>query len=199
LKAILLAAGLRCGRGGEVRRELVGGEGFDFEGDEAELGDAEVHRAVGAIDDHRHSDDFALVGANDVHGFFNATALGDDVFDYQNSFARFNFEAAAQSEFAFFFLDENEAGAELACDFLADHEAAHRRRDHGGWREGFNLIREGVAEAFDDGHLLEGEGALEKLAAMQAAAEDEMSFEERTGIAKNLKHVGLCHRERKHD
>jgi hypothetical protein len=42
--------------------------------------------------------------------------------------------------------------------------------------------------------LLEREGALKVLAAVQAAAEDEMAFEQRAAVAENLEDFVLCHR-----
>ena len=67
--------------------------------------------------------------------------------------------------------------AELARDFLADDEAAHCGRNDGDGPEGTEFVREHAAELLNDGHLLQREGALEKLAAVQAAAEDaERSF-----------------------
>jgi hypothetical protein len=49
------------------------------------------------------------------------------------------------------------------------------------------------AEFFDDGHLLEREGALKVLAAVQSAAENEMAFEQRAAVAENLENFVLCH------
>ena len=43
------------------------------------------------------------------------------------------------------------------------------------------------------GHLLESEGALEKLAAVQATAQNEMTFEEGAAVAKNLQSFIFCH------
>ena len=47
---------------------------------------------------------------------------------------------------------------------------------------------------FDDGHLLERERALKVLAAVQTAAQNEMAFEQRAGVAENLQDFVLCHR-----
>ena len=58
---------------------------------------------------------------------------------------------------------------------------------------GFNFRRQRRAEFFHDGHLLEREGALEKLPAVQSAAQNEMAFEQRAGIAKNLQGFIFCH------
>jgi hypothetical protein len=41
--------------------------------------------------------------------------------------------------------------------------------------------------------LLEGERALKELAAVQTAAQDEMAFEQRAAVAKNLENFVLCH------
>jgi len=50
-----------------------------------------------------------------------------------------------------------------------------------------------VPEFFDDGHLLERKGALEVLAAVQATAENEMAFEQRTAVVENFQDFVLCH------
>ena len=61
---------------------------------------------------------------------------------------------------------------------------------------GFNFRRERRAEFFDDGHLLERERALKKLAAVQPAAKDKMAFEQRAAVAENLQDFVLCHVQR---
>ena len=73
----------------------------------------------------------------------------------------------------------------LPRDFLADDQPAQRGRDDGDGAERSNLVRQRAPDFFDDGHLLEGEGALKELAAVQAAAEDEMAFEQRAAVAEN--------------
>jgi hypothetical protein len=128
---VLFAAGFDGGDGGEVGGKFIGREGFDVEGEEAEGGDAEVDGAVGAVHGHGDADDFAVVRADDVDGFLDAAALGDDVLNDEDFFAGGDFEAAAEDEFAVFLFDEDEAGFELACDFLAEHEAAHGGGDDG--------------------------------------------------------------------
>ena len=49
---------------------------------------------------------------------------------------------------------------------LAKDQAAHGRRDDGGGCERADLASEFCAEFFDDGHLLEGKGALKVLPAV---------------------------------
>ena len=175
---------------------MVGGEGFDVEADEAVGRDAEMDGAVGAIDEHGDGGDGTLLGAHDVDGFLHAAALGDDVLEDEDFFAGRDFEPAAEDEFAFLLFHKNETQAELARDFLADDEAAHRGCDDGGRAEGAEFFRKRAAEFFDDRHLLEREGALEKLAAVQPAAKDEVAFEERAGLAEKSECFGVRHAAR---
>ncbi len=58
----------------------------------------------------------------------------------------------------------------------------------------FDLGCQRRAEFFDDRHLLQRERALEELAAVQTAAQDEMAFEQRAGVAENLQNFVLSHR-----
>jgi len=189
----LFAAGFNGGDGGEVGGKFVGREGFDVEGEEAEGGDAEIDGAVGAVHGHGDADDFAVVRADDVDGFLDAAALGDDVLDDEDFFAGGDFEAAAEDEFAVFFFNEDETGLQLAGDFLAEDEAAHGGGDDGGGCKVMDLGGEVGAEFLDGGHLLEGNGALEKAAAVEPAAQDEMAVKQGAGVAENLEDFVFGH------
>ncbi len=191
--AALFAAGLDGGGGGEVGGEIVGGEGLDVKGKKAERGDAKIHGAVGTVHGHGQADDVSLVGADNIDCLLGAAAFGDHVFDDQYFFAGRDFEAAPQNEFAFLFFNEDEAALELTGNFLAKHETAHRRGNNGDRAERTDLGGEGRAEFFDVGHLLQRKGALEELAAVQAAAQEEMSFEQRAGVAEDLQHFVFGH------
>jgi len=191
--AILFAAGFDGGDGGEVGGKSVGREGFDVEGEEAEGGDAEIDGAVGAVHGHGDADDFTVVRADDVDGFLDAAALGDDILDDEDFFAGGDFKAAAEDEFAVIFFDEDESGFELAGDFLAEDKSAHGGGDYGDGGEGTDFGGEGGAEFLDGGHLLEGEGALEKAAAVESAAQDEMAVEQGAGVAEDLEDFVFGH------
>jgi len=54
------------------------------------------------------------------------------------------------------------------------------------------LLRESVPEFFDDGHFLKRQRALEKLAAVQAGAQNEMAVEQRARLAKKREQI-LAH------
>jgi len=86
----------------------------------------------------------------------------------------------------------------LAGHFLADDQPAEGRSDDGGGLRCADLIREGLAEPLDGWHILQGQGALKVLAAVQAAAQDEVPFEQRAGLAEEFKSFGLCHRGMEH-
>jgi len=134
-----------------------------------------------------------MIGADNVDGFLDAAAFGDDVFDDQHRFFGGDFESASKDESAFLLFGENESAGELAGDFLAQDESAHGGGNDSGWFEVADFCREGGADFLNDGHLLEGEGALEILTAVQTAAEDEMTFQQGTRVPEDLKHFVFGH------
>jgi hypothetical protein len=76
---------------------------------------------------------------------------------------------------------------------LAEHQSAHGRGDHGGGLQGAHLVRQSAAEPLNDGHLLQGEGALKVLTTVQAAAEHEMAFQQGAAVPKDLQNFTLSH------
>ena len=133
------------------------------------------------------------VRTDNINRLLDATAFGHHVFDDKGFFAGCNFESAPQLELAFLFFRKDEPRAKLSRDFLSNDQPAECRRDDGAGAELAGLVGECAAEFFDDGHLLEREGALKVLAAVQSAAKDEMAFEQRAGVAENLENFVLCH------
>jgi hypothetical protein len=57
----------------------------------------------------------------------------------------------------------------------------------------FPLVGKGAADAFGYLGVAQEEGALEKLAAVQAGAEDEVAVEEGAGLAEKFEDVVLIH------
>ena len=104
-----------------------------------------------------------MVGADDVEGFLDTPAFGDDVLDDQQAFSRLDLESTAQDEFSLLLFHEDEAALQLPRDFLSDDQSAHGRRDDGLDVESGSFRREGGPEALHDGHLLQRLGALEEL------------------------------------
>ena len=76
---------------------------------------------------------------------------------------------------------------------LADDESAHGWSDDRRGAERADLRRQGRAELLDQRHLLQGQRALEKLAAVPSAAKEEMPFQERAGFAEKLQGIFVRH------
>lgn len=169
-------------------------KGLHLERQQTELRHTEPGLAVGPVHDHGNADHFTRVGANDVDGLLHAPALGDDVLDDENLFAGGNLESAPEHEPTVLFFDEDEADTELAGDLLSDDQPAHRWSDHGDGTERADLGGQRGTQTFDVGHVLEREGALKKLAAMQAAAKDEMPLEQGAGAAEHIENLVGLHR-----
>lgn len=134
-----------------------------------------------------------MVLPDDIQCLLNATATGDNVFQYDKAFARINSKAAPQSETALFLFYKDEPQAQLAGDFLADDESAHGRGDDRDGAKVSNSVGEGGAEAFNDWHALEGQGALEILAAVQAASKNKVTIKQRACFLENLQSFTFRH------
>lgn len=184
-----------------------GGELIGFVSREAELGEAVVwHVESGltgaAVDDHADRDRVRAMLAALFEGFNDAATTGNDVLDDQHLFAGLEFEVAAQFELVVDFFEKYEAQAQLAGDFLADHQAAHCGADDGGGTVVFQVGDEELSHAGDFVHVLANLRALEEMGTVQAGAQEEVAAEERAAIAENLEnfflfgiHVGRLRRE----
>jgi hypothetical protein len=121
------------------------------------------------------------VCANNGKRFLDPATLSDHILNDEHAFAEGDFEAAPEDKLALFFFGEDEAALQLAGDFLADDEAAHGWSDDGLDILGANFFGKRSSKPFHIGHLLEGNGALEILAAVQTGAQDEVTFKEGSG------------------
>ncbi len=164
----------------------VRGEGLDLHPDQAPGGDAEIQGAVRTVHQHGHPRHDPLAGADDLEGLLHPAALGDDVLDHQHPLARGDLESAPQHQPALLLLGEDEPEPELTGDFLPDHQPAHGGGDDGGGRQVPELGGQRGSEPLDQGHLLQRNRALEKLAAVQTAPENEMAVEQRARRAERL-------------
>lgn len=152
-----------------------------------------MHSSIRTIDNRGDADDSSVVGFYDADGFLDAAPLGDDIFNNKDFFFRINFESASQHEFAFLFFGEDESHSQLSRDFLADHQSAHGGSDDGYGAVIADFVSESAPEFFDGGHLLESEGALEVLAAVQTTSQYEMALEQCTALAKDLQYFIIRH------
>ena len=86
--------------------------------------------AAAAIDHRARADHDRARRARHVHRLARRAAGGDDVFDDQHLLAGVEREAAAQRQRAVLPFREDGADPKGASYFLADHDAAERRRQH---------------------------------------------------------------------
>ena len=164
-----------------------------MKGNQTERRHAELDRAAGTVHSQRNTHDLPAAAAHDGDRFLNAPALGEDILNDEQLFGGRNFESPTERQFAFRFLHKNEAKPQLAGYFLAKHQSTQGRREDGGGAEGAHFVGQFRDELFHDGHLLESQGALEILAAVQPAAEHEMAFQQRPAVTKKLQHFALGH------
>ena len=87
--------------------------------------------ALAAVDEDCGSDRGGVVGFENVDGFLDTAAAGDDVFYDEDAFVGVEFEATAKDERVVLFFWEDEAFIELAGDFLTDDEGTHGRGEDG--------------------------------------------------------------------
>ena len=186
----LLAAGLDRGNLREIRREIIHRKCLDVHFDETDEGAAEVRPLpAAAIHDDANAGDLSAMRLDDVDGFLHAAAAGNDVFGHDEPLVRRDLKSAAQHQDARFFLRENVPLAERAADFLSNKDATEGRGDHRIALKIAQFVRETAANFRGDLCVLQEQGALEKLPAMQPGAQNEMAIEERARLAEERKQV----------
>jgi hypothetical protein len=145
----------------------------------------QVHAVARAIHHNRYSQRFTALVSNNVQCLLNPAASGNDILNHQQSLAPVNPEPAPEHQAALFLFSEDETQVQLPGHFLANHQAAHRRRDDGRDPEVPDPGCQGRAELFHHGHLLKRKGTLEILSTVQAAPEHKMSLEQGPAFAEN--------------
>lgn len=131
--------------------------------------------------------------ADDLQRFLDPAALGDDVLDHQDGLVWLDLESATKHQSALLLFGKDEAHSQLTGDFLANDQSTHGWSDDGGGVPTPDLCGERCPESFDDGHLLEGEGALEELSTVKAAAKDEVSLQQGAGFSEEIERFGIRH------
>ena len=183
-------------------RQSVRGKGFRSHLDKTDKGTSEVGEISPATIDNRtgrHHD--TAQTADDVDGLLNASAPGDDILGDKEALAGMHLETAHDESAVAVLLDEDVAGAEMAGDFLADDDATHGGRDNR--RE--PAVRLGVKRpefrgqfpADLRGHrgILQEQGALEELPAVEPGAEDEVAVQKGSGSFEEIEDVGHGNRD----
>jgi hypothetical protein len=153
----------------KVHREPVFRECFNVHFDKTNEGAAEVRSlAAAAIDDHADARDLSAVGSDDVDRLLHTAAASDHVFGHDESLVRRDLKAASQDQAARLFFRENVPFAQRSADFLSDNDSAQGRGNHRVTVKVAQFIRETAANFRGDIGVLEEQGALEKLPAVQA-------------------------------
>lgn len=125
--------------------------------------------------------------ADDLNRFLHTPAAGDNIFRDKEPLARLDLKTTAQHESAVaILLGKDVTLAQMAGHFLADNDPADGGGYHGCRLMDIQLIREPTADLRGNGGILEQEGALKKLAAVEPASEDEMPVEQRTSLAEKI-------------
>ena len=130
---------------------------------------------------------------NNFNGFQNTPALGDHILNYEDFLAALNFKAAPQNQLVILLFRKNKARAPVSRDFLANDESANGRGDDRNSLKFFNFFGQRAPELLNHGHLLQRQGTLKKLPAVQPTTQNKMPFEEGAGIPKNIQNVFLSH------
>lgn len=138
------------------------------------------------VDDRTGSQHFDLARLENLHYIAGTASGGDHVFDHHSPVAGPGSEAPAECHLAGgrVSLRENESRAERAGDFMTDDQAAQSRRNHDSdllGRDLANFIRQHPPQFFSRGWMLQYQGALQILGAMQAGSESKMTLEIRPG------------------
>jgi len=171
----------------QISGNLIRLEGLDVHLDERHKGTSEVREgASAAIYDGASGDDYAAVVLNDLDRLLDASSASDHVFGDDESLAGSNGEAAQDEAAIAVFLDEDVALTEVAGDFLSDDDTSDGRRDDGGGVIGRKFIRKPAADLRGDGGVLQEQSALEKLPAMEAGTENEMTLEQCSGLSEEI-------------
>jgi hypothetical protein len=172
---------------------LIGLESFDVHFHEANER-APVIRPLSTrtIHNHPHARDCATVRMDDIDCFLDPAAAGDHVFGHDKPLVRPDLKPTSQDQPARFFFDKDMAFAQGASDFLADNDPAEGGGDDRVALDLAKLGREPPANVRRNVRILEENGALKKLAAMQARAQDKMSIQQSARSSKECEQI-LAH------
>ena len=175
---------------GKIWRKFIGRKVLHVHFDQTDKRAAKVRPfSATAIDDHADAGNLTPVGADDVDGFLHAAAASDDIFRHDELLARRDLKPAAQHQAARFFLNEDVSLAERAADLLTDDDSAESRGNHGVALKVAQLVSETPADFRRDGGMLKQDGALKKLATVEAGTQNKMAIKQGAGLAEERKQV----------
>ena len=151
---------------------------FGGEVEEAEEGVVSVgYGAAAAVDEETDTDDDATGFLDDIDDLLNRIAGGDDIFDDEDAFTRFDMEAAAQRHDALFTFREDSPRTECLADFMSQQDAAGHRTHDGLDVLVLETFCQFFAELFRIFRMLENVELFNVQRAVQARRQEEMTFE----------------------
>ena len=184
---LLLAARLDSRRADQVGRKIAGIECFHIELHEAEERAAKVREiSAAAIDNCRNAFNHSATRTDNLKGLLNAATPGDNIFNDQKTVAGVDLKPPAQDQPVFLFLRKNVRKPEGARHFVSDDQSSKRGRDGALRAQGAYFFGKLSADLRRDPGVLQQQRALEKLPAVQARAEQEMTVEKRAGLPEKF-------------
>lgn len=188
LRLGLFTAGLDGGNVSQVIGQARGIEGLDIHLDKGNERTTEIGElAAAAVHDRSCGDDDAAVVTDDLYGLLNPASARDDILGDEETLAGLDLKTTAEDESAgAVFFNEDVFFSQMARDFLADNDSADGRGDDSRRLESAQLFGKESADMGGHSGILQKKRALEKLAAMQSAAEDEMSVKKRAGFSEEI-------------
>jgi hypothetical protein len=176
---------------------LIGRESLGVELDQRNKRAPEVRQiASTAIDERGDGCDYTAMLANDIDRFLHAASAGYDIFRDDEAAAWCDFESATQDEFAVLLFRKDVRLLEAAGDFVAYDNPAESRGDYRFGVNSAQFIRQRRADPRGNRRVLKQERALEKLPAMQTAAQNKVTIEKRVGAAEKVEDFVGCHGKR---
>jgi hypothetical protein len=130
--------------------------------------DVDVLPAAAAVDNRACTDDVRARGTCGFDRLARGSAGRDDIFDDDDPLTRLDGESAPQRHHAVLPLGEHRAHPERAADFLADDNAADRRREHGLYSAIAKPVGECGAERLGFARMLKDQRALHVTGAVSA-------------------------------
>jgi hypothetical protein len=186
----LLASWFYSGNASQIRRNILGLEGFHIHFDKTEKGAPVVGPpAAAAIDDYSDADDVPAVSAHNVNCFLDPSAPRNDIFRDDEPFVRPDLKTAPQDEASGIFFDEDMAFSERAAHSLADNNSTQGRGDDGVAVYRTQLVGESSANFSGDVGVLKEKGTLEKLPAMKSRPQNEMTVQQCASPSKKCEEV----------
>jgi hypothetical protein len=173
---------------------LISWERFSVELNERNKRATKIRQIASAtIDQCGDCRDHAAVLANDIDGFCTRPPRVTTSSATMKRSAGAILNPPTQDELTFFLFGEDMGFSRLRAYFVANDDSTEGRGDHGSGVDPAQLIRESAADSGRNRRVLQQQGALEKLAAVQAAAQEEMTVEEGVRAAEKVEDLVGCH------